>query len=118
MSNAFVCFRGGKPLNLQCRDAGSSANVTEQERKAWARDMKVVESFERKHGTVGSGIANRFGLVDRGTVTKAMDLEMTARAPDGDRKWHQNKDFVDHERRRGNPVLARAPELAREAKSG
>lgn len=117
MSNAFVCFRGGKPLNITCRDSATSGLATVDEQMQWKRDRQTLQKFAERDA-ISAGLAKNFSLVDRGTVTKEADLVNTNRAPDGCRNWTNNKDFIQYERRRGNPIATANPTLERSLKDG
>lgn len=117
MSKAFVFFRGGKPLNLTCRDSATSGLATVEEQARWKRDKQTLKAFADRDA-ISKGLSKNFDLVDRGTVTKEADLHYTAAAPDGLRNWTHNKDFVQYERKRGNPVAVANPVLERSLKDG
>ena len=120
MSKAFVCFRGGKPLNLSCRDSATSGKADYEEDMRWRRDKRTITKFQEEDArkAISRGLEERFDLVDRGTVTKETDLVNTNRAPDGMRNWSNNKDFVKFERERGNPTAVANPQLERSRKDG
>ena len=95
---AMMLIQNGKPVDLKCHDSNTSRGLKPQEMAVAAAEQKRMEDARKYFGVASGG-----GFEFSGQHSRRADLEFTERAPDGDRQWTKNSDFVKWQKERGHP---------------